>query len=337
MMVGGDRLDAYQDVRSPAVGVIDTKLHLNSVISDAHLGARYCTGDLKDFFLVSDMPIYQYMRVHRHYVPQEIINEYNLTDQHFSFKGFVYLEIRKGMYGLKEAAILAYDQLKAHLAPYGYFPVAQTPGLWRHMDRRTTFTLAVDDFGIKFFSQSDADHLFNALAAKYALTRDWTESSYLGFTISWDYAAGHVDISMPDYVPKALLALRHPSPARPQHSPHRWTTPVYGQKIQLANSDLSPLLDSLGIKRVQQISGVFLYIHGAAIPLSLLPSMKFPTVNPLQPNIPGRPATCSLTISPRIPMPPSVITPATWSLLSALMLPIFLSQMPVVALLAISS
>ena len=270
MTVGGDRLDAYQDVRSPAVGVIDTKLHLNSVISDAHLGARYCTGDLKDFFLVSDMPIYQYMRVHRRYVPQEIINEYNLTIKHFDSKGFVYLEIRKGMYGLKEAAILAYDQLKAHLAPYGYFPVAQTPGLWRHTDRRTTFTLAVDDFGIKFFSQPDADHLFDALATRYALTKDWTGSSYLGFTISWNYAAGHVDISMPGYVPKALLALRHPSPARPQHSPHRWTAPVYGQKIQLANSDLSPLLDNLGIKRVQQISGVFLYYSRSCNPTIIL-------------------------------------------------------------------
>ena len=41
MAVGGDRLDAYQDVRSPAVGVTDTKLHLNSVISDAARGARY--------------------------------------------------------------------------------------------------------------------------------------------------------------------------------------------------------------------------------------------------------------------------------------------------------
>jgi hypothetical protein len=104
------------------------------------------------------------------------------------------------------------------------------PGLWRHTNQRTTFTFAVDNFGIKFFSWSDADHLFNALAATYALTRDWTGSSYLGFTISWNYAAGHADISMLDYVPKALLALCHPSPACSQHSPHRWTTPVYGQK-----------------------------------------------------------------------------------------------------------
>jgi hypothetical protein len=54
MTVGGDRLDAFQDVRSPAVSIVDTKLHLNSTISDAHRGARYCTGDLKDFF--SDRP-----------------------------------------------------------------------------------------------------------------------------------------------------------------------------------------------------------------------------------------------------------------------------------------
>jgi hypothetical protein len=64
MTVGGDRLDAYQDVRSPAVGITDTKLHINSTISDAKDGARYCTGDLKDFFLVSQMKTFQHMRVH---------------------------------------------------------------------------------------------------------------------------------------------------------------------------------------------------------------------------------------------------------------------------------
>ena len=65
MTVGGDPLDAYQDVCSPAVGITNTKLHMNSSISDAKHGARYCTGDLKDFFLVSTMTIFQYMRVHQ--------------------------------------------------------------------------------------------------------------------------------------------------------------------------------------------------------------------------------------------------------------------------------
>jgi len=84
--VGGNRLDAYQDVCSPAVGVTDTKLHLNSVISDAHRGARYCTGDIKDFFLGSDMATYQYMRIHRKYLPDEIIKEYGLTPDFFDSK-----------------------------------------------------------------------------------------------------------------------------------------------------------------------------------------------------------------------------------------------------------
>jgi hypothetical protein len=259
MTVGGNLLDAYQDVRSPAVSLLDAKIHFNSVISDASRGARYCTCDLKDFFLQSMMKIFQYMKIHRRYIPDEIIEEYSLTPAHFDSKGYLYVEIRKGMYGLKEAAILAYEQLRDHLAPYGYSPVAHTPGLWRHATRPTTFTLAVDDFGIKYFSKPDAQHLFDALSNRYELTIDWTGASYCGFTLDWHYDAGFVDLSMPNYVPKALLTLRHPPPFKPQHSPHLWSAPTYGQTVQLAPSDLSPLLDKAGIHRVQQISGLFLY------------------------------------------------------------------------------
>jgi hypothetical protein len=259
MTVGGDRLDAFQDVRSPAIGLTDTKLHLNSVISDAHKGARYCTADIKDFFLGSEMKQFQYMKIHKKYVTPDIMEAYNLTDAHFDSKGFAYVEIRKGMYGLKEAAILAYEQLKEHLATFGYFPVSHTPGLWRHSSRPTTFTLAVDDFGIKFFTKADADHLFDAIATKYVLTKDWSGTSYLGFTIKWNYDEGWVDISMPDYVHKALKLLQHPLPLKPQHAPHRWTAPAYGQKVQLADEDLTPLLSQAGIRRVQQVTGLFLY------------------------------------------------------------------------------
>jgi hypothetical protein len=276
MTVGGDKLDAYQDVRSPAVGMLDTKLHLNSTISDAKHGARYCTGDLKDFFLCSDMPIYQYMRVHRKYVPAAIIDEYGLTPAHFDSKGYTYLEIRKGMYGLKEASVLAYDQLKAHLAPYGYDPVRFTPGLWRHKTRRTTFTLAVDDFGIKYFCKADADHLFSALQDRYSLTKDWSGTSYLGFTLDWHYDAGYVDASMPTYVPKALLKFRH--------APHLWSKPAYGQKIQYANEDQSPPLDKKATTRVQAVSGTFLY-YGRALDSTILPALNKISNNQSKPTI----------------------------------------------------
>jgi hypothetical protein len=89
MTVGGNLLDAYQEVRSPAVRLLDAKLHFNSVISDAHRrGARYCTGDIKDFFLQSLMTIYQYMKIHKKYLPDEVISEYNLTPAHFDSKGY---------------------------------------------------------------------------------------------------------------------------------------------------------------------------------------------------------------------------------------------------------
>jgi hypothetical protein len=114
------------------------------------------------------------------------------------------MEIQKGMYGLKEASILTYEQLRDHLAKHDYSPMPFTPGLWKHATRCTTFTLAVDDFGIKYFSKADADHLFAALEEKYSITLDWTGSSYLGFTLDWNYAGGWVDVSMPNYVPKAL-------------------------------------------------------------------------------------------------------------------------------------
>jgi len=53
MTVGGDCLDAYQDVDSQLVSTLDSKLHINSTLSDAHKGDTYCTADIKDFFLCS--------------------------------------------------------------------------------------------------------------------------------------------------------------------------------------------------------------------------------------------------------------------------------------------
>ena len=90
-----------------------------------------------------------------------------------------------------------------------------TPGLWRHESQPTTFTLMVDDFGIKYFNKSDADHIFQALGQNYSLTIDSTGTSYLGLTINWHHDEGFVDILMPDYVPKALAKFNHIPPKQP--------------------------------------------------------------------------------------------------------------------------
>ena len=147
------------------------------------------------------------------------------------------------MYGLKEAAILAYEQLQEHLSKSGYVPMKHTPGLWRHESRPTTFTLVVDNFGIKYFKKSDADHLLTSLGKKYYLTIDWTGMSYPGLTIDWRYNEGFVNISMPNYVPKDLAKFNHCPPKLPQHAPHPWSTTVYYQKLQYETKDLSTPLD----------------------------------------------------------------------------------------------
>eukprot|EP00957_Ditylum_brightwellii_P187060 14246215-Ditylum_brightwellii.AAC.1 len=82
---------------------------------------------------------------------------------------YVYLEICKGIYGLPQAGKTANDILKQHLALYGYYEVSHTPGLWHHTHRPVTFTLVVDDFGIKFVGDRHLNHLLNILKSYYTL------------------------------------------------------------------------------------------------------------------------------------------------------------------------
>lgn len=66
------------------------------------------------------------------------------------------------------------------------------------------FSLAVDDFGIKYFSKDNSNHLIAAVQDKYTITIDWSGDSYLRLTIDWNYEKGYFDISIPDYVPRPL-------------------------------------------------------------------------------------------------------------------------------------
>jgi hypothetical protein len=70
-------------------------------------------------------------------------------------------------------------------------------------------------------------------------------------------------MSMPGYIARALLRFAHRKPARPQNSPHAWSTLVYGAKTQYApEPDTSEVLDATDIKLVQEVLGVLLYYSG---------------------------------------------------------------------------
>jgi hypothetical protein len=272
LTVGGDKLPYDDDAGSPAASLLESKLIINSTISDSKDGARFMCADLKDHFLASPMKAPEFMRIKYRYFPQDIRTQYNLTplvDQ----DGYVYVRIKKGMYGLKQAAILAYQHLVNQLAPHGYHPCPYTTGLWHHETRPTKFCLCVDDFGVKYFSRHDADHLLNALRAHYKISVDWEGKNYCGLSIHWNYHKQYVDVSMPDYVPSTLARLQHQTPARPQHAPHQWTQPAYGQKLQLAPIDETPKLDATGKLFVQSCVGSFLY-YARAVDPSILPAIN---------------------------------------------------------------
>jgi hypothetical protein len=254
--VGGDRVDYTGDVSTKTADLPTVKCLLNSVISTP--AARFMTGDLKDFYLNTPMECYEYMRIPVSVIPASIFAEYNLGP--LVHRDHVYVEIRKGMYGLPQAGRLANDRLTAFLAPHGYAPVPITPGLWKHDSRDVFFTLVVDDFGVKYTNLTDAQHLMSTLKQLYSVSEDWDGARYCGLTLDWDYDNRTVDISIPGYIERALMRFEHPPPTRPQHSPHVWTKPTYGAAIQYAPShDNSAALDAKDTKRVQEVLGTLLF------------------------------------------------------------------------------
>jgi len=267
LTVGGDRLTCHHDTSTDAADLMLIKLFLNSVLSTEK--ATFITADIKDFFL-ADNPLLspEYMRIHIRFVPDEIINQYNLRP--LVHNDWLYIEINKGMYGLKQAGYLANQNLKSHLASYGYRPCKHTRGLWRHDTRNIQFVLVVDDFGIKYVHDEDKTHLLNALRNRYKISVDETGANYCGLTLAWNYHSRSLDISMPNYIPNLLNHLKFES-THLEHSPHQHNIPVYGKKVQYANeSPPLPLLSKNETTKIQQIVGSLLYYARAVDPTLLV-------------------------------------------------------------------
>ena len=94
----------------------------------------------------------EYMKIHKKYFLKDICEKYSIQ-QLVHTDGYVYCRIKKGMYGLKQAARLAYDELKAHLAKYDYHPDKFATNIWRHKTCKTKFCLCVDDFRVQYFQK----------------------------------------------------------------------------------------------------------------------------------------------------------------------------------------
>ena len=80
------------------------------------------------------------MRIPLKIIPQEIIDTYDLKAL-VDDQGWIYMRIKKGMYGLKQAGIIVNQDLVKHMAPFGYHPVKHTPGIWVHYIKKKNLVL----------------------------------------------------------------------------------------------------------------------------------------------------------------------------------------------------
>ena len=92
--VGGNRLSYNEDSGSPAANLLETKVLLNSTISDAIKGAHFMTADIKYYFLATPMAKVEYMKVQYKHLPEDIKLRYNLQDKVTS-DNYVYIQIKR--------------------------------------------------------------------------------------------------------------------------------------------------------------------------------------------------------------------------------------------------
>ena len=75
------------------------------------------------------------------------------------------------------------------------------------------------DFGIKYNTKDDANHLLNYLHSLYDITTDWADTLYIGFSLLWGSIHRIVCLFMSGYVERALHRFCVPVPPNTQHSP----------------------------------------------------------------------------------------------------------------------
>jgi hypothetical protein len=230
---GGDRLDYSGDVATSTADITTFKILINITLSTEDDAMMMM--DIKNYYLGTPLPWFEYMQMLLSRFPEEIVQKYNLHA--LAVDGWVYIEIRKGMYGLKQAGLLVNQLLQTCLAPFGYYPARHTPGIWLHKTRPISFTLVVDDFALKYVGKQHAEHLRNALLKTYELTTDWTATVYSGMTLKWDCRKRTCDISMPGHVStrRPQASTTYPVPVcharlRRQDSicNEGWNTPTHG-------------------------------------------------------------------------------------------------------------
>ena len=266
--IGGDRINYPGEVSARTADMEVVKILLNSVVST---DAKWMTLDIEDYYLGTPLPRHEWLRIHVKFIPSDTIAMYEL--EQYIINEHILFCVTKGMYGLPQAGKLAQDRLCAHLASFGYVQAANVPCLFQHESNGVTFTLVVDDFGVKYHSRDAAEHLIKCLQDLYKLKVDWSGSTYLGITIAFDAAAHSVALSMPGYIQKLLQRFTRRGKQSQAKSPAVYVPWYPRSGPQYVEPDESPPLTASEVTEVQEIVGCFLW-YGRVIDSTFLPAVN---------------------------------------------------------------
>ena len=84
---------------------------MNSLLS--FKGAKFIIYDIRNYYLSTPLDYPEYVKIKLTDIQQDFIDEYNLHD--YVHEGWVYFEIRNGVYGLPQSGSLANDLLETRL------------------------------------------------------------------------------------------------------------------------------------------------------------------------------------------------------------------------------
>jgi hypothetical protein len=101
--VGGDKLDYSGNVATSTADITAFKILISSTLSTED--DTMMIMDIKNYYLGTLMPRFEYMKMFLSRFPEEIVQKYNLNA--LAVAGWVYIQIRKGIYGLKQAGLIA--------------------------------------------------------------------------------------------------------------------------------------------------------------------------------------------------------------------------------------
>ena len=74
--------------------------------------------DIKKNYLTAALEYIEYMKIPLELFPEWTQEQYNLKE--LALEGWVYIEMRRAVWGLPQAGILANKRLRRKLAPFGY-------------------------------------------------------------------------------------------------------------------------------------------------------------------------------------------------------------------------